>query len=260
VKRYAIGIEYSGTAYCGWQRQKHSVSVQQTIEKAIGFVANHPVSTVCAGRTDTGVHAVEQIAHFESPSIRSERAWLLGTNTRLPGDIRIKWVKPVSHDFSARFSAEAREYRYIILNTPIAGAIFHHLASWEHRRLDHQIMNECAQLLVGEHDFGAFRGAGCQSMTSHRNVHSVAVSRRGDLVFLDIKANAFLYHMVRNIAGSLISVGKGDQNVGWFSSVFKSADRTQAEVTAPAAGLYFYRAFYAEQFKLPIAGQKPVLF
>ena len=258
--KYALGVEYAGSAYCGWQRQPHCASIQQHLEAALGFVANHPVELVCAGRTDAGVHAIEQVAHFESESERSERAWVLGTNCRLPPDIRLLWVVPVDDDFHARFSARARAYRYLIVNSPVPSAIFHDRASWEHRPLDHQAMHDCAQLLIGEHDFSSFRAVGCQAKSAHREVQEISVQRHGELIMLDVKANAFLYHMVRNIAGSLLAVGKGEQDREWFRRVFASRDRNLADVTASAAGLYFLRAWYESRYKLPTRGKKPVLF
>jgi len=258
--KYAIGVEYSGAAYCGWQRQPHCESVQQNLETALGFVANHPVELVCAGRTDTGVHAIEQVAHFDSSAERSKRSWVLGANCRLPRDIRLLWVEPVPDSFHARFSARARAYRYIILNADVPSALFHDRSSWEFRPLDHEAMHECAQVLLGEHDFSAFRAVGCQARSASRNVHEISVARQNQLIYLDIKANAFLYHMVRNIAGSLIAVGKGERDSEWFSEVFAQSDRNLADVTAPAAGLYFLQAYYEAEFKLPTATRKPVLF
>lgn len=258
--KFALGVEYRGTAYCGWQRQLHCDSVQQNLETALGFVANEAVELACAGRTDSTVHALEQVAHFETTAVRSERAWVLGANCRLPRDIRIKWVCPVDDDFHARFSAQARAYRYIIFNAAVPSALFHDLSSWEYRPLDHGKMNDCAQLLLGEHDFSSFRAAGCQAKTSSRNIEEISVSREHDLVYLDIRANAFLYHMVRNIAGSLIEVGRGEQDLDWFAGVFDSGDRNQAAATAPAAGLYFLYARYEDRFKLPTGAKKPVLF
>lgn len=258
--RYALGIEYAGSAYCGWQQQKHCASVQEHLQQAIGFVANHAVELVCAGRTDAGVHAVEQVVHFDSTAERDNRAWILGANTRMPGDIRIKWIQIVDENFHARFSAVARSYRYIIQNSRVPSAIFHDRSSWDYRPLDHDIMQQCAQLLIGEHDFSSFRAAGCQSKTADRNVHSIDVIRQSDLVYLDIKANAFLYHMVRNIAGSLIAVGCGEQTMDWFAEVFAAKNRNLADVTAPAAGLYLLRAYYPEVYNLPHQNQKPVLF
>jgi tRNA pseudouridine38-40 synthase len=260
LTKFAVGIEYTGTAYCGWQRQRHAPSIQQHIEEAITYVADHEVQLVCAGRTDAGVHALEQVAHFESNAQRHQRAWILGSNCRLPRDIRIKWVVTVNDSFHARFSARARSYRYIILNSEVASALFHDKTCWEFRTLDHELMHEAAQVLLGEHDFSTFRAVGCQAKSSTRCVHSIEVSRQGDLIFLDIKANAFLYHMVRNIAGSLMAVGKGEKSLEWFSGVFSGRDRSLADVTAAASGLYFLRAFYPDQIILPIDTKKPVLF
>ncbi|MCP4983189.1 MAG: tRNA pseudouridine(38-40) synthase TruA [Gammaproteobacteria bacterium] len=258
--KYAVGVEYSGTAYCGWQRQPHCSSVQQNLESALGFVADHPLELVCAGRTDSGVHAIEQVAHFEAHVQRSERAWVLGANCRLPRDIRVKWVVPVEDEFHARFSARSRAYRYIILNAVVPSAIFHDRACWELKHLDQNVMHDCAQIIVGEHDFSSFRAAGCQSKSAHRKVHEISISRVDELVYLDVTANAFLYHMVRNLAGSLIAVGRGDRDSKWFQQVFQAGDRNLAEVTAPAAGLYLLHATYDAKFKLPNSGKKPVLF
>lgn len=258
--KFAVGIEYAGTAYSGWQIQKHAASIQQHIEEAIGYVADHRVQLVCAGRTDAGVHAVEQVAHFESTAKRDIRSWILGSNCQLPRDIRIKWVVPVESDFHARFSAIARSYRYIIINTTVPSALFHDRAGWEIRPLDQARMHEAAQILVGEHDFSAFRAAGCQAKSSTRRIHEISVERRGDLLFLDVRANAFLYHMVRNIVGSLMSVGRGDRSTDWFKRVFSGGDRNMAAATAPAAGLYLLRAHYPDSFELPFNGKSPILF
>lgn len=258
--KFAIGIEYSGTAYSGWQQQKHCVSIQQHLQEAIGFVANHPVSLVCAGRTDAGVHAIEQIAHFESDAVRTNRSWLLGSNCRLPGDIRIKWISRVDESFHARFSACARSYRYILLNSEVPSAVFHNRCTWEFRELDHEKMHDSAQILVGEHDFSAFRAVGCQAKSACRNIQSVEVSRQGDLIYLDIKANAFLYHMVRNITGSLLEVGRGEKPADWIEELLVGKDRNIGGVTAPAAGLYLQRVYYPETFKIPSYSKKPVLF
>jgi tRNA pseudouridine38-40 synthase len=260
LTRFAVGVEYAGTAYSGWQRQKHVPSIQQHIEDAITYVADHEVQLVCAGRTDAGVHALEQVAHFESSAQRDHRSWVLGANCRLPRDIRIKWVVAVDGDFHARFSAQARSYRYIILNSMVASALFHGRVCWEFRALDHELMQEAAQVLLGEHDFSAFRAVGCQAKSAIRCIDKIEVSRQGELIYLDVKANAFLYHMVRNIAGSLMAVGKGEQSVEWFSSILSGRDRNLADVTASANGLYFVRAFYPDHFKLPVETKIPVLF
>lgn len=258
--RFAVGIEYSGSAYNGWQRQKNRVSIQQLIEDALGFVADHPVKLVCAGRTDAGVHAIEQIAHFESHAKRDSRSWLMGTNCQLPRDIRIKWVVSISQEFHARFSATARQYRYIILNSAVPNALFHDKVGWEYRPLDHEKMHEAAQYLLGEHDFSAFRAVGCQARSSIRCIDEIGLTRNQDLIYMDIRANAFLYHMVRNIVGSLMAVGTGEQSCDWIGELLAGKDRNQAAATAPASGLYFLRAFYPDNFKLLVAGKKPVLF
>ena len=258
--KYALAVEYRGTAYCGWQRQPHCESIQQHLETALGFVANHSLDLACAGRTDAGVHALAQVAHFESDAERSNRAWVLGANCRLPRDIRLQWVRPVADDFHARFNATARAYRYIVLNAEVPSAIFNDLCSWEFRPLDHEAMHECAQQLLGEHDFSSFRAIGCQAKSSTREVLEISVTRRGQLVCLDIKANAFLYHMVRNIAGSLVAVGRGERDSAWFGELLAARDRSLADVTAPAAGLYFLRAWYDSVFDLPEITRQPTLF
>jgi tRNA pseudouridine38-40 synthase len=258
--KYALGVEYSGTAYCGWQRQPHCDSVQQNLESALGFVADSHIDLVCAGRTDSGVHAVEQVAHFETGIERNQRSWIAGSNCRMPRDIRLKWVVPVAQDFNARFSANARSYRYIICNSAVPSAIFHDRTSWEFRPLDHNLMHDCAQILVGEHDFSSFRAAGCQSRSPNRNIHQISVSRQGEMIYLDVTANAFLYHMVRNIAGSLIAIGRGDRDSAWLSQIFRACDRNLAAATATASGLYLLKAWYETKYKLPQLIKKPVLF
>lgn len=260
LSRYAVGIEYSGSAYCGWQRQSHCNAVQSQLESALSYVADETLELTCAGRTDAGVHAIEQVAHFDSFAERDARAWVMGANCRMPRDIRIKWVKPVNGEFHARYSATARAYRYLLLNADVPSAIYSQSCGWEFRPLDHQVMHDCAQMLLGEHDFSAFRAAGCQAKSAHRSVQQVSVSRHGNMVCIDIRANAFLYHMVRNITGSLIKVGTGEQDRAWFEQVFESRDRRQAAMTAPARGLYFVRAFYPEAFDLESLAVAPILF
>jgi tRNA pseudouridine38-40 synthase len=258
--RVALGIEYDGSAYCGWQRQTHSPSVQQNVESALSFVADHDVELVCAGRTDTGVHACQQVVHFDTSSERSIRAWMLGANCRLPKDIRILWVQPVTTDFHARFTAIARSYRYIILNSEIPSALFNNKVCWQHQLLDSDKMHLAAQQLVGKFDFTSFRAAGCQAKSPVRDIKSIEISRQGDLIYLDIKANAFLHHMVRNISGSLIAIGRGEYPIEWLQEVLQARDRRQAAMTAVASGLYFLRPYYPEQFELPCSVRKPVLF
>ena len=251
--RVALGIEYDGTSYNGWQRQKNGIGVQQRLEEALALVANEAVEVVCAGRTDTGVHASGQVAHFDTSAERSERGWLLGANTNLPPDISVSWVQRVSDEFHARFSATSRRYRYVILNRLQRSALHRHRAWWVHQPLDEKIMHEAAQSLLGEHDFSAFRAAGCQANSAMRELTSISVARSGDWVTLEVTANAFLMHMVRNITGTLAAIGQGEQPVGWVSEVLASGDRTLGGVTAPPHGLTLVAVDYPEAFGIPAA-------
>lgn len=251
MAKIALGIEYQGSAYCGWQRQRHCDSVQARLEAALSQIAAQPISLFCAGRTDTGVHAIGQVAHFEAPCSRPLRAWLEGTNTLLPEDIRVVWVREMAGDFHARFSAQARQYRYVIFNRSVRSAVLAGRVTWERRGLDEAAMHRAAQDLIGEHDFSSFRAAECQAAHARREIQSLQVSRRGEMVFIDIQANAFLHHMVRNIAGTLMQIGRGEQNEAWAATLLALRDRTQATATAPASGLYFVNAFYPESFALP---------
>lgn len=260
MHKLVLGVEYDGSAYCGWQRQSHSPSVQAELEQALSYVANKPVKLICAGRTDTAVHACEQIAHFETDVERGNRSWLLGANCRLPKDIRILWIQPIQLSFHARFSAIARSYRYIIQNSAVPGALFHNKVCWEHCKLDDRLMHEAARQLLGEHDFDAFRASGCQAKSPVRTIEYLNVSRQGEFIYLDIKANAFLHHMVRNIAGSLMLIGQGDQPVNWLKQVLLSKDRRLAAKTASAAGLYFIQAFYPDDFVLQQVNRRPRFF
>jgi tRNA pseudouridine38-40 synthase len=249
--RIAIGIEYDGTAYNGWQRQRTGLGVQERLEQSVAQVADEAVEVTCAGRTDTGVHASGQVAHFDTSAKRSERGWLLGTNTNLPDDICVTWVKPVDDDFHARFSATARRYRYCILNRLVRSALYRHRAWWVHQELDHRRMHDAAQALLGEHDFSAFRAAGCQASNPIREVTDIRVERDGDWVLLDITANAFLQHMVRNITGTLVAIGSGEEDVPWMARVLAGRDRTRAGMAAPPHGLTLVRVFYPEAFGIP---------
>lgn len=258
--KWALGVEYLGMRYCGWQRQLHCDSVQAHIEGALSQIAAEPVKVFCAGRTDTGVNAIGQVIHFESSVERPERAWLQGSNTHLPDDIRISWIKPVDTSFHARFSAFARQYRYVIFNRPVRSAVLSGRVTWERKPLDSNIMQLAAQALVGEHDFSSFRASECQAKHARRHLHMIEVSRRGDMVFIDIKANAFLHHMVRNMAGTLMQVGRGDAPAEWVEALLALKDRAKATVTAPATGLYFVNAFYPSEFELPQALLNEVLW
>jgi tRNA pseudouridine38-40 synthase len=249
--RYALGIEYDGAGFCGWQRQTNAPSVQQAVEKAIEVVADHPLTIVCAGRTDTGVHARGQVAHFDSPSIRSDRQWVLGINSNLPDAVRVLWVRAVDDHFHARFGAYSRSYQYRIMNRWVRPAIGVAYYGWCRDSLDAGRMHEAAQLMQGRHDFSAFRSTGCSAQHAIREVTAIHVSRQEDRVIIDITANAFLYHMVRNIVGSLIPVGKGEKTSQWFADVFHGRDRAVAGVTAEPQGLYFMSVRYDMKYALP---------
>lgn len=249
--RYALGIEYDGTDFLGWQRLQQGASVQGAVEQALTFVAAHPVSVVCAGRTDGGVHAAGQVVHFDSEATRSPYSWLMGGNSRLPDTMAIRWVQAVQADFHARFAARARRYRYRLLNRRVRPGLDARFVAWERHPLDAEAMHAAAQALVGEHDFSAFRTAQCQAPNPVRNLHSISVRREGDELLIEIRANAFLHHMVRNIVGSLIPVGRGAQSSEWIGALLRGRDRTVAGPTAPAAGLTFLGPLYPAEWKLP---------
>ncbi|MCO4811182.1 MAG: tRNA pseudouridine(38-40) synthase TruA [Gammaproteobacteria bacterium] len=252
--RVALGIEYDGTSYNGWQRQKTGLGVQQRVEEALSVVANHPVEVICAGRTDTGVHATDQVVHFDTDSDRSERGWLLGANTNLPDDINVSWVTLVADDFHARFSAMSRSYRYLILNRLQRSALHRHRAWWVYEPLDAERMDAAAQRLLGKHDFSAFRAAGCQASTAVRHLTHISVARAGDWITLDVTANAFLQHMVRNIMGTIATVGLGEEGVEWITEVLESRDRKAGGIAAPAHGLTLAGVEYPAAFGVPAAG------
>lgn len=249
--RYALGIEYDGAGFYGWQRHGKTPSVQLSVETALGVVANHSVSVICAGRTDTGVHARGQVVHFDSPSERSDRQWILGINSNLPDAVRVLWIRAVDDSFHARFAAHSRTYQYRILNRWVRPAIGVAYYGWCRVKLDAEQMHEAAQLLSGRHDFSAFRSAGCSAQHAIREVTEIHVSRQADVVKIDITANAFLYHMVRNIVGSLIEVGKGEKSIHWFDDIFQRQDRKLAGMTAESQGLYFMNVRYDPKYNLP---------
>ena len=253
MQRIAVGIEYDGARYAGWQRQAEVPTIQAAVERALGAVADHPVEATCGGRTDAGVHALGQVAHFETSARRTMRGWTLGTNTHLPPDVAVLWAAEVRDDFHARYSAVGRTYRYVIQNRAVRPALARDRACWVHQPLDQVAMHEAAQCLVGEHDFSAFRAAECQSRTAIRRLDRIAVRRSADAVLIDVTANAFLHHMVRNIAGTLIAVGLGEHRPAWVAEALASRDRRAAGVTAPAAGLYFLNIDYPDEFGLPVS-------
>ena len=256
--RIALGIEYDGAQFFGWQRQREVITVQEVLEKALSKVANHKVDVFCAGRTDAGVHGTGQVVHFETESVRADRGWTMGVNANLPDAVAVTWVKQVPDDFHARFSATARRYRYIIYNSKLRPAILNHGLSHYHAELDADKMHLAAQAILGENDFSSFRAAQCQSNSPNRFVHFVNVTRHNDFVVIDIKANAFVHHMVRNIAGSLIAIGRGDKPVEWMTELLASKDRTQAAETAKPNGLYLIEVDYPEHFGLPKTNPGPL--
>ncbi len=257
--RIALALEYQGGEFKGWQSQaKPRVStVQDALEQALVEVCAAPVSLICAGRTDAGVHASHQLVHFTLPCSRSEKALVMGCNAKLPKSVSVKWVRAVSDDFHARFSATARRYRYLIHNAPLRSPHLQGLATFFDQPLDAELMHREAQALLGENDFSAFRAASCQSRTPMRNIHFLNVTRFGDFVLIDLEGNAFLHHMVRNIAGVLMAVGSGQMPAGWTAEVLASRDRTQGGVTARPDGLYLVDVTYPSEYGLPSTALGP---
>ncbi|MEJ2529022.1 MAG: tRNA pseudouridine(38-40) synthase TruA [Gammaproteobacteria bacterium] len=249
--RYAVGVEYDGTAFHGWQIQDGVRTVQQQLQQALTAVANHQVSVQCAGRTDTGVHAIGQVVHFDSDAMRSNRNWLLGTNVNLPEDVNINWIVPVTADFHARFSALKRSYKYVIYNGSSRSSIWRNRAVWERRELDVERMQLAAEPLIGTHDFSSFRAVACQAKSPVRSLTQLELRRDGDIITIELSANAFLHHMVRNIAGVLIAIGCGEMPIAWALQVLEHRDRTLGGVTAPPQGLYLTSVGYPPEFGLP---------
>lgn len=255
MTRIAVGLEYEGTRYAGWQSQRSGDTVQVLAEGALSKVAAETVSLVCAGRTDAGVHARGQVAHFDTAASRTTRAWILGANSELPRDVSISWARPVPPHFHARYSAQARTYRYLIFNRASRSGLLGSRATWVHRSLDVERMAQAAAALEGEHDFSAFRAAQCQAKSPIRRMERLTVARQGDWLVIEATANAFLHHMVRNIAGLLIRIGKGDAVPSWAAEVLAGRDRRLSAATAPADGLYLWRVRYPQAFALPLSAE-----
>lgn len=246
-QRIALCLEYDGSNYHGWQTQSHNLStVQNTLEQAIEKIANHSISVYCAGRTDVGVHALGQIVHFDTTQKRNLNAWLMGVNSYLPKDIRIQWAKQVSFDFHARFSALNRHYRYLIYNNTRESALWHKKALWFPWNLDISAMKNACKYLIGEHDFSSFRASSCQSNTTQRFVYMATIKQEDNFIIIDIKANAFLHHMVRNIIGALLMVGQHKKPADWMQYLLQIKDRKQNGATASASGLYFMNVTYPQ--------------
>ena len=253
--RIVLSVEYAGERFEGWQTQPHGRTVQDALERALAAIANAPVPTVCAGRTDTGVHATTQIVHFDAPVMRPISAWVRGVNSHLPDGVAVRWAQAVGDDFHARFGATARHYRYVLFNGPVRPALLHARVGWFHRPVDVHRMAQAATALCGEHDFTAFRAAACQAQSPVRHMRHVCVERRGDFVVFDFCANAFLHHMIRNLVGALVYIGKGAQSTDWMATLLRERDRTQAAPTFSAAGLYLCGVEYPDQWSLPGQGR-----
>jgi tRNA pseudouridine38-40 synthase len=251
MRRWAAIVEYDGTDFAGWQSQAHAASVQDAVSAAVGFVAGHPVMITCAGRTDAGVHATGQVIHFDTTSLRTARAWVLGANTRLPPTIALQWAAEVAPGFNARHRATRRIYRYCILNRSARSALLRTRTAWIHRPLDAAAMHAAAQALIGEHDFSAFRSIECQSKTPVRQMQRISVERMGDRIWLEFEANAYLHHMVRNIVGTLLTVQDAPDPAAAMTRILAGGDRRAAGMTAPAGGLYLSRVEYPSAFCIP---------
>lgn len=260
VSRLALGIEYDGTQYSGLQAQQGVDTIQARLEAALCRVADAPIEIEYSGRTDKGVHASGQVIHFDPPRLRDHRAWLLGTNSYLPPDIRVRWVHDVSEDFHARYSAQSRRYQYCIYNDGVRSSLVRDRTTWHYYPLDADIMHQAAQHLLGEHDFNAYRATSCQAKHAVRTISDISVTRRGKIIVLDVSANGFLHHMVRNIAGVLMTIGEGRAPLDWSKTVLDSRDRSQGGITAPAEGLYLLHITYPEHFQLPNQADDIMLF
>ena len=255
--RYFIELSYNGKSFHGWQNQPNATTVQSVVEDALSKLLCNDISITGAGRTDTGVNGCYQVVHFDTPNQRIDRAWVMGTNRHLPDDIAVLWAKPVSDQFHARFSAQARRYRYLIYSAPVKPAILSRGVTWTHKSLDIARMQSASRCLIGEHDFSSYRAVACQANSPIRTVHDLQVYKRGEIIVLDIQANAFLHHMVRNIAGVLMKIGAGEAEVEWAADVLEARDRRKGGVTAPPWGLYFCDVEYPEEFALPRGGKGP---
>ena len=258
--RIALGLEYDGSRFHGFERQPDRRTVQGEVERALVRIAASPVRVVCAGRTDAGVHALGQVVHFDTDASRAIHAWVRGTNTYLSPDVAVLWARSVDEDFHARYAALRRRYRYVILNRTTRPALLTGRTAWDYRPLDVPRMQIGARHLVGEHDFSSFRAAGCQARNPVRRVDLLEVTRTGERVVIDVHANAFLQHMVRNIAGTLMAVGAGERDTSWVGSVLSARDRTAGGVTAPPGGLYLVGVDYPEGWGIPAVSMSHALW
>lgn len=250
-RRIAAIVEYDGSEFCGWQWQDDAPSVQQVVEQALSKVADEPVRVTVAGRTDAGVHALAQVIHFDTVASRGAHAWVRGANSNLPDSVAVLWAGQASAEFSARFSATGREYRYVILNRPERPSLLARRVTHEYRPLDVGRMRAAAALLVGTHDFSSYRAMQCQAKSPVRELRALDVQRHGERIVIRAQANAFLHHMVRNLAGVLIDIGAGEREPSWAREVLEAKDRTVGGITAPPDGLYLTAVEYPEHFGIP---------
>ncbi len=252
IMHIALGIEYDGAGFHGWQIQASVRTAQETLEQALSVVANHPVRVYCAGRTDTGVHATGQVVHFETDAVRSMRSWVFGTNVNMPHDLNVLWAKEMPDAFHARFSATGRHYRYVILNRMSRSALQRDRMVWCHYPLNEALMHQAGQYLVGTHDFSSYRALGCQAKSPVKTVHALQVTRQDEFVTITIHADAFLHHMVRNIAGVLMAVGREEHPPIWAQQILAYKDRARGGVTARPQGLYLTKVDYPDEFAIPL--------
>lgn len=257
--RFSLGLEYYGGGYCGWQTQPNGCGIQDVVQKALSNIAEHSVDVVSAGRTDTGVHALEQVIHFDTVAQRPLTAWVRGANANLPNDVAVLWAHSVSNEFHARYSAHSRSYRYVLLNRPQRTAAAHGRVGWFHQPLDVQEMNDAAQVLMGCHDFSAFRSSECQAKTPVKTISECRVYRCEDLVIFELRADGFLHHMVRNLVGSLVYVGSGRCTQTWLRDLLHSKDRSLAAPTFAADGLYLTAIGYDAAWGLPQKAAPPTM-
>jgi len=257
--RIALGLEYAGTAYSGWQSQPDGHGVQDALERALAKIAGTPIRTAAAGRTDAGVHATSQIVHFDTDVVRPGTAWVRGVNSHLPADVAVLWADETTADFHARFAATARHYTYLLANRPVRAALLAGRAGWYHRPLAVEAMTEAARMLVGRHDFSSFRSSECQAKSPVKTISHVAVSADGELIRFDFSADAFLHHMIRNIVGALIDVGARKSEPAWVAELLAARDRTRGAPTFGAEGLYLTGADYPPSFGLPPTRRPVVL-
>jgi len=257
LKRIALGIAYDGRSFQGWQKQTHGLTVQDALEGALQEFVGTPVNTVCAGRTDTGVHGLNQVVHLDTHVNRTPESWVRGTNAHLPHSISVQWAQPVSADFHARFSATARAYTYVIFNTRVRHPMWQGRAGWVFQPLNVGLMQQAARCLLGEHDFSSFRSSQCQAHSPVRTIHALDIVQQGPRIVVQLRANAFLHHMVRNIMGALVQVGQGREAVDYVEKLLELRDRTQGAPTFAPDGLYLTDVTYPG-YELPAVSASSV--